>query len=105
MSHRVFRRALSTPARTPLANFAFALDIDGVLMRGKHPVPGAAEALTLLNAHSVPWVGCPSRFEGSSSLRPASFLLAGMFAAGGIRLFTFTIHFCIGFRPPKAFDF
>ncbi len=41
----------------PLADFAFALDIDGVLLRGKSALPGATEALRLLQQHRVPFGG------------------------------------------------
>ena len=48
-------RGLSTRA-AKWTNFGFALDIDGLLLRGKTPIPGAAEALHLLHKHNVPYV-------------------------------------------------
>ena len=53
----MFRRALSSAAhKGRVADFAFALDIDGVLQRGKTALPGAAEALQLLEKYAVPYV-------------------------------------------------
>jgi hypothetical protein len=51
---RTARRLLSS--RRPPAPLGFALDIDGVLLRGKTPIPGAADALNLLHKHDVPYV-------------------------------------------------
>jgi HAD superfamily hydrolase (TIGR01456 family) len=33
-----------------------ALDIDGVLLRGKHALPGASHALERLTVHGIPWL-------------------------------------------------
>lgn len=46
------RRFIST-SRKP---FAFAFDIDGVLLRSKSPIPGASEGLKLLHKHKVPFI-------------------------------------------------
>lgn len=35
---------------------AFVFDIDGVLLRGKKPIPGAKEALKLLNNYRIPYI-------------------------------------------------
>lgn len=45
-----FLRHYSTP------RIAFVFDIDGVLLRGKKPIPRASQALQILNNHSVPYV-------------------------------------------------
>lgn len=37
-------------------DFAFAFDIDGVLVRGKVPIPGAKQALETLQANSIPFI-------------------------------------------------
>ncbi|KAL4074323.1 HAD-like domain-containing protein [Scleroderma citrinum] len=39
----------SRPARKPVSPLAFALDIDGVLVRGKHALPAAKRALAILD--------------------------------------------------------
>ena len=40
----------TTPSETTIAkDFAFAFDIDGVLMRGGKPIPEAIEAMKVLN--------------------------------------------------------
>ncbi|KAF3770482.1 HAD-superfamily hydrolase, partial [Cryphonectria parasitica EP155] len=36
--------------------FAIAFDIDGVLVRGKQPIPSAGSALDILRIHSVPFI-------------------------------------------------
>jgi hypothetical protein len=42
-----------TPAEMPSADsFAFAFDIDGVLIRGGRPIPEAIEAMKLLNGEN-----------------------------------------------------
>lgn len=38
------------------ADFAFAFDIDGVLLRGTVPIPGAKETLEKLQAESIPFI-------------------------------------------------
>ncbi|KAJ6092750.1 hypothetical protein N7486_008039 [Penicillium sp. IBT 16267x] len=50
------RRAIQTasPARVP--NFAFAFDIDGVLLRASKPIPGAADSLALLKQQGIPFI-------------------------------------------------
>jgi hypothetical protein len=43
----------ATPAEIPTADsFAFAFDIDGVLVRGGRPIPEAIEAMRLLNGEN-----------------------------------------------------
>ncbi|ROW17713.1 hypothetical protein VPNG_00917 [Cytospora leucostoma] len=37
-------------------DFAFAFDIDGVLLRGKVPLPGAKQALEALQTNSIPFI-------------------------------------------------
>ncbi|KAI9778845.1 MAG: hypothetical protein M1816_003887 [Peltula sp. TS41687] len=51
------RRSLSssTPPRQ-VPDFAFAFDIDGVLLRSSQPIPGAREALHLLQRKNVPFI-------------------------------------------------
>ena len=46
----------STAANGKLAPYAIAFDIDGVLLRGKIPIPGAVEALNILHQEGVPYV-------------------------------------------------
>ena len=42
-----------TPADVPIADsFAFAFDIDGVLIRGGRPIPEALEAMQMLNGEN-----------------------------------------------------
>ena len=42
-----------TPAEVPTADsFAFAFDIDGVLIRGGRPIPEAIEAMKVLNGEN-----------------------------------------------------
>ncbi|AQZ14875.1 YKR070W [Zygosaccharomyces parabailii] len=48
----IFKRFLQS-ARN---NVAFAFDIDGVLLRGKTPIPGAGDALRLLNQNKVAYI-------------------------------------------------
>ena len=51
-------RRQSTSASTPAAAppFAFAFDIDGVLLHVNEPIPGAAEALRHLHRHNIPFI-------------------------------------------------
>lgn len=37
-------------------DIGFVFDIDGVLLRGKKPIPSARAALDLLNDHSIPYI-------------------------------------------------
>lgn len=46
-------RRYSVAAQSPIA---FVFDIDGVLLRGKKPIPQAHEALTILNQEKVPFI-------------------------------------------------
>ncbi|KAH8802866.1 HAD-like domain-containing protein [Xylogone sp. PMI_703] len=39
-----------------MPSFAFAFDIDGVLLRSSVPVPGAARALGVLHEHKIPFI-------------------------------------------------
>lgn len=48
----IFKRLLQTSSK----QIAFAFDIDGVLLRSKTPIPGAAEALRLLHDNKVPFI-------------------------------------------------
>ncbi|KAH8423302.1 putative HAD superfamily hydrolase [Aspergillus melleus] len=50
---RTFQTASSSP-RVP--DFAFAFDIDGVLLRSSKPIPGAAESLALLKDQGIPFI-------------------------------------------------
>ncbi|OJJ56795.1 hypothetical protein ASPSYDRAFT_205586 [Aspergillus sydowii CBS 593.65] len=47
-------RNLSSAPRVP--DFAFAFDIDGVLLRSSKPIPGAAESLSLLKKEGIPFI-------------------------------------------------
>ncbi|KAL3442514.1 HAD-like domain-containing protein [Aspergillus insuetus] len=47
-------RHLSSAPRVP--DFAFAFDIDGVLLRSSKPIPGAAESLALLKKEGIPFI-------------------------------------------------
>ncbi|KAL4923666.1 putative aspartyl-tRNA synthetase Dps1 [Aspergillus undulatus] len=47
-------RSLSSAPRVP--DFAFAFDIDGVLLRSSTPIPGAAESLALLKKEGIPFI-------------------------------------------------
>ncbi|THC91602.1 hypothetical protein EYZ11_008945 [Aspergillus tanneri] len=44
----------SSPSRIP--EFAFAFDIDGVLLRASKPIPGAAESIALLKDQGIPFI-------------------------------------------------
>lgn len=39
-----------------IQTIAFAFDIDGVLVRGKEPLPGARETLSFLQSHNIPFI-------------------------------------------------
>ena len=43
---------LSTPPVVTASNFAFAFDIDGVLLRGGKPIPEAVEAMKYINGEN-----------------------------------------------------
>ncbi|KAF3941286.1 hypothetical protein ABW19_dt0201049 [Dactylella cylindrospora] len=49
------RRVYSSKSPKPL-DYAFAFDIDGVLLRGRTPLPGATKALLTLQKHHVPFI-------------------------------------------------
>ena len=65
-----------TPRLSPkpaLSSFGVLLDIDGVLVRGRKPIPGAREALEMLRQSDVPTVfltngGCESEKEAAERL-------------------------------------
>ena len=42
--------------QTSAKKIAFAFDIDGVLLRGKKPIPGASDSLKLLNQNKIPYI-------------------------------------------------
>ncbi|QID86510.1 hypothetical protein GRS66_009142 [Saccharomyces pastorianus] len=42
--------------QTSAKKIAFAFDIDGVLLRGKKPIPGASDTLKLLNQNKIPYI-------------------------------------------------
>ncbi|CCD26237.1 uncharacterized protein NDAI_0H00630 [Naumovozyma dairenensis CBS 421] len=48
----MFRRFRQTSSR----QIGFAFDIDGVLLRGKTPIPGASDALKLLTKSKIPYI-------------------------------------------------
>ncbi|CAG8290644.1 unnamed protein product [Penicillium olsonii] len=50
------RRAIQTASSRPVPNFAFAFDIDGVLLRSSKPIPGAADSLALLKEQGIPFI-------------------------------------------------
>ncbi|KAJ5891192.1 CDP-alcohol phosphatidyltransferase [Penicillium subrubescens] len=50
------RRAIQTASKPRIPNFAFAFDIDGVLLRASKPIPGAAESLGLLKEQGIPFI-------------------------------------------------
>ncbi|KAK9495955.1 HAD-like domain-containing protein [Lipomyces doorenjongii] len=53
---KVASRRLLTTETDVAPNFAFAFDIDGVLVRGAKPLAEGKKALKLLQEHKVPWV-------------------------------------------------
>ncbi|KAI9157994.1 CDP-alcohol phosphatidyltransferase class-I family protein [Paramyrothecium foliicola] len=50
------KRLLNTRTHSNAPPFAFAFDIDGVLLRESRPIPGAAETLEYLQKHSIPFI-------------------------------------------------
>ncbi|THV53476.1 hypothetical protein BGAL_0049g00100 [Botrytis galanthina] len=51
------RSSTATPVTANLLpGFAFAFDIDGVLLRSSSPIPGASEALNLLHSNNIPFI-------------------------------------------------
>ncbi|RAH80302.1 aspartyl-tRNA synthetase [Aspergillus japonicus CBS 114.51] len=51
------RRAIQTvSSQANIPDFAFAFDIDGVLLRSSKPIPGAAESLALLKEQNIPFL-------------------------------------------------
>lgn len=54
---RVFRPPYLRPLGVRCnSSIAFVFDIDGVLLRGKKEIPGAGNALRLLDSHHIPWI-------------------------------------------------
>ncbi|EAW11523.1 putative HAD superfamily hydrolase [Aspergillus clavatus NRRL 1] len=53
LGRRAFRTATSS---SQIPDFAFAFDIDGVLLRSSKPIPGAAESLRLLKDQGIPFI-------------------------------------------------
>ncbi|KAM5475871.1 hypothetical protein MauCBS54593_000553 [Microsporum audouinii] len=51
---RRFRTATTVPGGAP--DFAFAFDIDGVLLRASRPLPGASQTLSLLQKQRIPFI-------------------------------------------------
>ncbi|KAB8270896.1 aspartyl-tRNA synthetase [Aspergillus minisclerotigenes] len=51
---RFVQTTTTSPPRVP--DFAFAFDIDGVLLRSSKPIPGAAESLALLKEQGIPFI-------------------------------------------------
>ncbi|KAF7131400.1 hypothetical protein CNMCM5793_004571 [Aspergillus hiratsukae] len=57
LSFGLGRRAIKTATSTSqIPDFAFAFDIDGVLLRSSKPIPGAAESLALLKGQGIPFI-------------------------------------------------
>ncbi|KAJ5137474.1 hypothetical protein N7526_003707 [Penicillium atrosanguineum] len=50
------RRAIQTASSTRVPDFAFAFDIDGVLLRSSKPIPGAADSLAILKEQGIPFI-------------------------------------------------
>lgn len=48
-------RFLSASAPSSASTFGVVFDVDGVLLRGKTPIPGAREVLEELRAQQIPW--------------------------------------------------
>lgn len=46
----------SQPSNSRIPNFAFAFDIDGVLLRSSTPIPGASQCLSYLRKHHIPFI-------------------------------------------------
>ncbi|KAM3068439.1 hypothetical protein ACMFMG_009578 [Clarireedia jacksonii] len=53
---RHFNTATAATHTNPPPGFAFAFDIDGVLLRSSSPLPGASEALNLLHSNNIPFI-------------------------------------------------
>lgn len=47
---------LTTVSQAEIPRFAFAFDIDGVLLHDSKPIPGAAETLKYLQSHNIPFI-------------------------------------------------
>lgn len=59
--------------RTAIPSFGVLLDVDGVLVRGRKPIPGVKEALEMLRQAEAPSVfltngGCESEKEAAERL-------------------------------------
>ncbi|PHH54339.1 putative CDP-alcohol phosphatidyltransferase class-I family protein C22A12.08c [Ceratocystis fimbriata CBS 114723] len=55
-SHRKLATASSSPSAKKAPSFAFAFDIDGVLLHVAKPIPGAAESLQYLTNNKIPFI-------------------------------------------------
>lgn len=49
-------RSYSVDRRTPTPDFAFAFDIDGVVLRSAAPIPGASQTLRYLQSNAIPFI-------------------------------------------------
>lgn len=65
----IFKRFLQTAGK----NIGFAFDIDGVLLRSRTPIPGAKEALNILNESRIPYV-LLTNGGGSMEIQRAEFI-------------------------------
>ncbi|KAL3420377.1 hypothetical protein PVAG01_08876 [Phlyctema vagabunda] len=58
-SHALLNRSRQYSVASPnpkTSSFAFAFDIDGVLLRSSSPLPGASAALSYLHKHNIPFI-------------------------------------------------
>ncbi|KAI9760324.1 MAG: hypothetical protein M4579_001728 [Chaenotheca gracillima] len=53
---RCTRQFSQSRPSTPIPQFAFAFDIDGVLLRSSKPIPGAQKALSHLQKYKIPFI-------------------------------------------------
>ncbi|KAK4176885.1 HAD-like domain-containing protein [Triangularia setosa] len=56
ISKRWIRPDASCPSEWEAPSFAFAFDIDGVLLHERSPLPGAAQTLALLDYYHIPFI-------------------------------------------------
>ncbi|KAG2418704.1 hypothetical protein HFD88_001805 [Aspergillus terreus] len=56
VTHCGYRSIQTANAQPRVPDFAFAFDIDGVLLRSAKPIPGAAESLALLKEQGIPFI-------------------------------------------------
>jgi len=52
----VHRGKHNVPIVNPVLDYAFAFDIDGVLMLGSNAIPAGTKALKLLNEKKIPYI-------------------------------------------------